>query len=215
MSRTVAALLTAFVLLPTARANISALSWQNGAGKKDDPATRVESKEKIVADIQADYEKVLERLNKNDPGLQTRENQKRILENIDKLLQQRPPQGSAKSNPVDTSPLRSINPGAKEPNPMPQIPARQAEPKEQPPAPIAQQNDTPSATKPKVEVRPGPGSEKPRTFEEMKQEAINDPWTLPPRLRQEMDVFARERFIRNYEEMLRAYYRNIAESGRR
>jgi hypothetical protein len=30
-----------------------------------------------------------------------------------------------------------------------------------------------------------------------------------------MDAFARERFMERYQEILRAYYRNLAESNRR
>ena len=38
---------------------------------------------------------------------------------------------------------------------------------------------------------------------------------LPQNRRKEMDAFQRERYMPRYEELLRAYYRNIAESGRK
>lgn len=38
---------------------------------------------------------------------------------------------------------------------------------------------------------------------------------LPQNRRKEMDAFSRQRFMPQYEELLRAYYRNIAESGQR
>ena len=40
-------------------------------------------------------------------------------------------------------------------------------------------------------------------------------WHQEPRMRDQMDSMSRERFIRNYEELLRAYYRNLADSNRR
>ena len=38
---------------------------------------------------------------------------------------------------------------------------------------------------------------------------------LPENRRKEMDAFSKERFMPRYEELLRAYYRNIAEGARR
>ena len=38
---------------------------------------------------------------------------------------------------------------------------------------------------------------------------------LPPSRRKEMDAFSRERFVPRYEEVLRQYYRSIAENSRR
>jgi hypothetical protein len=217
MFRAIAAMLIAFALLSTAHANIPAVPYQAGAGKKLEPSVPAESRKKIVEEIQADYEKVLERLNKADPGAQTGKNQKRILDNIDKLLQQKDPnQGGANSKPGASNPPKPMSPGPQEPKPMPHNPPRHVEGKEQQPTPFTTPKATNVAAKPKAEVGGSQRAKEANTFEEMKEEAKgNDEWRLPRRLRQEMDTFARERFIRNYEETLRAYYRNIADSSRR
>jgi hypothetical protein len=212
MSRAIAGLLIALALSYTAHANITALPYHAGAGKKTEPSAPQESTKKIVEEIQADYEKVLERLNRADAGAQTRQNQKRILDNIDKLLQQQDPnQGGANSNPP-----KPMSPGPQEPKPMPHNLPRHVEGKEQQPTPLATPKGNNVAAKPKAEVGGSQRGEKATTLAEMKQEAKgNEEWVLPRRLRQEMDTFARERFIRNYEETLRAYYRNIADGSRR
>jgi hypothetical protein len=45
---------------------------------------------------------------------------------------------------------------------------------------------------------------------------FKDVWGhLPQNKRQEMDAYAKERFLRKYEEILRQYYRTISEQGRR
>jgi hypothetical protein len=207
MPRAIVALLIALALLSTAHANILALPYQAGAGKKAEPSAPAESQKKIVEEIQADYEKVLERLNKADPGAQTRKNQKRILDNIDKLLQhQDPNQGGASSKPSSGNP----------PKPMPHNPPRHVDGIERQPTPLTTPKGNIVGAKPKAEVGGSQRGEKPNTFAQMKKEVKgDDEWRLPLRLRQEMDAFARERFIRNYEETLRAYYRNIADSSRR
>jgi len=44
----------------------------------------------------------------------------------------------------------------------------------------------------------------------------NDLWgNYPDRQRQEMDAYARERFMPRYEQLLRQYYRTISEQGRK
>jgi hypothetical protein len=212
MSRAIAALLVAFALLSTAHANIPTLAYQAGAGEKPEPSAPVESRKKIVEEIQADYEKVLERLNEADPGAETRKNQKRILDNIDKLLQQQHPnQGGDNTKPGAGNPPKPMSPGRQGPKPMPHNPPRPVEGKQQQPTPLA----TPTGNNVAAEVGGSQRGEKANTFAQMKEAKGSDEWTLPRRLRQEMDTFARERFIRNYEETLRAYYRNIADGSRR
>jgi hypothetical protein len=207
MSRAIAASLIAFALLSTAHANIPALPYDAGAGKKAESSAPAESQKKIVEEIQADYEKVLERLNEADPGAQTRKNQKRILDNIDKLLQQQDPnQDGANSKPIAGNP----------PKLMPHNPPRQVDGTERQPNTLTTPKGNIVGGKPKAEVGGSQRGEKPNTFAEIKKEVKGeDEWRLPFRLRQEMDAFARERFIRNYEETLRAYYRNIADGSRR
>jgi hypothetical protein len=217
MFRAIAGLLVALALSSTAHSNISALPYQAGAGTKTESTAPPESTKKIVEEIQADYEKVLERLNKADPGAQTRKNQKRILDNIDKLLQQQDPnQGGANIKPGAGNPPMPMSPSPQESKPMPHNPPRHVEGKEQQPTPLTTPKANNVAAKPKAEVGGSQRGKEANTFEEMKEEAkSNDEWRLPRRLRQEMDTFARERFIRNYEETLRAYYRNIADGSRR
>src|SRR6516162_9851495 len=164
MSRAIAASLIAFALLSTAHANIPALPYQAGAGKKAVPSSPAESQKKIVEEIQADYEKVLERLNKADAGAQTRKNQKRILDNIDKLLQQQDPnQGGANSKPSAGNPPKPMSPGPQEPKPVPHNPPLHVEGKEQQPTPLTTPKANNVAAKPNVEVGGRQRGEKPNT----------------------------------------------------
>ena len=45
---------------------------------------------------------------------------------------------------------------------------------------------------------------------------FKDVWGhLPQNKRQEMDAYAKERFLQKYDQILRQYYRTISEQGRR
>ena len=157
-----------------------------------------ESRQKLIDEIRGDYENVLDQLSKADPGTDTRAKQKRILDNLDALLKQRNPnQGARSSSPPN--PKGSSKPMPLEPTPSSTQGTADPKPVAVKPKPSGQEVDlsnTPNGVRNKL--------------------TGDNHWpTLPPRDRMEMEAFGRERFIRNYEELLRAYYRNLAENRRR
>ncbi len=201
MYRAVIALPIAFALLTSAHVS-SAVPCQAGASKKSDQAAPADSRQKIVEEINADCAKVVDHLSKSDPGAATRAGQDRILANIDRLLKQQDPSPPRNSSPpASSTPRRPMD----EPDPKPGADTPKNQPK--PAAPANPQKE------PRVKATIGQG---PSSIETLKAEMRSEDWAkMPPRMRQAMDGVARERFIRNYEELLRAYYRNIAESSRR
>jgi len=165
---------------------------------------------KIVDEIKADLNDVVDQLNKNDPGAQTRAKQQRILKNLDRLLEpdDPPPPTSSNSN----NPPKPMSPPPDSPSPEPK--SSTANPPPAAPKVIPQ----PQAEKPaQVQAKSTNAESLPRTPEEMqKAKSESGRWgEYPPRLRPEMDAYARGRFIRNYEELLREYYRSLAEGNRR
>ena len=187
-------LLILFAVLPPVHGNNSA--DQAGSGQKADQPAPADARKKIIAAIDADSAEAFERLHQNDPGAATRARMKRVADNIAELLKQQ--------------------------DPSPKSPSSQSPP---PPRPMDSDTPKPSASpapsQPK-ETRTQPSVDSSKRgksangIEEMKQQMNNADWgKMPPRLRQEMEAIGRDRFIRNYEEMLRAYYRNIADSSRR
>ena len=195
MLRSIAVLLIAFGFVISARANPPAS--QSGAGNKPDQPSPADARKKLIAEIDADSEEALERLNQTDPGVATRARMQRVADNIAELLKQQDP--SASQSPPPPRPTGSAD---KKP-----APAQANEPKPQP---------APSAVKPQQSVDSSKNARSANGIDEMKRHLKNGEWPkMPPRFRQEMDTVGRDRFIRNYEEMLRAYYRNIADSSRR
>ncbi|MBI3821355.1 MAG: hypothetical protein HY289_01600 [Planctomycetes bacterium] len=170
------------------------------ANKKPDAPAQPEDRGKIVEQIHQDSAQTVDRLNQRDPGAETRSGMKRILEALDKLIDQQDPK----------------------PSPPPSSSSPPKQPAGNPPPPIAQQPKPLVDPQPKKIVAepkqaPGQAGNPPRTPEAVQKErSPTDLWPpLPPRHRAAMDAFAKERFIRNYEELLRAYYRNIAEKSSR
>lgn len=201
MHRTLLLTLSIFILAAVSSAARATAPFRAGSqpdAKKSSPPQ--EDRGKIIADVKADLSDVVEHLNKNDAGERTRAKQKRIIDNLTKLLDQeddspdspnRSPGDSPKPmNPPSDSQSRRPKPAAN--SPEPKRPAEIAGNKEEHAAPATSVNELPKARSPM-----GRWGE------------------YPPRLRPEMDAFARERFVRRYEDLLREYYRSLAESGRR
>ena len=176
-------------------------------------APQPESRAKIIDEIRSDLVDVIEKLNKNDAGAQTRIRQQRILKNIDKLLEQDDPPPSQNSNESSSSsskPPPDRPPGQK-PKPTGNSPAQAAEEKPLPKTP------EPVRAEPKPSAANGQRESRPKTFAEWEKEnaRTGDGWELPPRVRRQMDAYSHDRFPPGYEDLLRAYYRALAESSRR
>lgn len=189
MIRTIAILVVMGVL-----ASAHSAPFQAGGPKKTQPPAPPTDPRPIIEQIDKDFGNTVDRLTQKDPGVQTRENQQRILEGLDKLIQQqnpnhRPPSASnppPPKKPAGPPPVSAANPAPKQPPAAQKTPAGKVENRATTP---------PAAPKEKHPVEAWPN--------------------LPPRLRAEMDAFAREGYPARYQRLIGAYFRSVAENHRR
>jgi hypothetical protein len=184
MIRTVISL-AAFALV----AGLSRAGQEGASPKKAD----------VVKQLQQDFDAARARLHKDDPGEQTRALHRRIIEGLDKLLEQ---EDDDSANPP-------ASPNAKPPQGSGPKESEQLTEKERPmpgskPMPKAQANpDGPSAP----EIRPAPKAQSGK----LPKVAADGPWhPIRDRRQEAVDAVGRERFPPRYEELLRAYYRSLA-----
>jgi hypothetical protein len=153
----------------------------------------------IVERLRGKYQDVLDRLNKNEPGADTLAMQKEIAELLQRLLEQdEPPSAQAPPPVAKDAPKHRSDPAS---NPA------------QKPAP--QSAEKAATQRPNVQGLANEPSAK--SLGEMKKQLQaegNWPLKLPPRHRDYIEVSGGGRFMPRYEELLRAYYRRIAESHR-
>ncbi len=151
----------------------------------------VPKKADIVKELQQDFAEASGRLEKDDPGAATRAAQRRLIEGIDRLLEQ----SDNSTNPPPSSNSRP-----------PQVPPMQPK---MPNAPEA----TPAPTKPMPEAKSMPQSAAGKSAAEptLSDPEPDGPWD-PRRLRQResVDAVGRERFPPRYQDLLRKYFRSIA-----
>lgn len=178
---------------------LGALSARESAQPESKPP---DDRGKIVEQIRADFDHAVGKLNKNDPGASTRAAQRRILDNIDRLLDQDPPPPAQQSQ----SPPPSRNSPPPQPKPMPETSHEARPTPESAPA-------KPEAKSP-AQAEIARGNAQPRNLEQMQKEN-RGAWQpqLPWRPRPEMEAYGRDQFIRRYEELLREYYRALARGG--
>src|ERR1043166_1222649 len=112
MTRILIGVLSAALFAPAAWAELSVY----GAG-----GAQPDAQKKILDDIQNDFGKVADRLSRSDPGAQTQGGMQRIIDNIDRLLDQKNPNRDNASNPPPPKSNASQKPDpASSTNPMPQ-----------------------------------------------------------------------------------------------
>jgi len=160
-------------------------TFQGAGGPNDDRA-------KILERLRTRYQDVLDQLHRNDSGADTLAMQKEIAELLKRLLEQ------------DDPPPRNP-PHAPKSLPMP-------EPKGSPPSPIEKAQPMQAKAVERRETERAPAS-----FEDMKKQLAKEgywPLKLPARHQINIEVSGGGRFMPRYEELLRAYYRTIAESKR-
>ncbi len=180
---------------------------QDGAKK---PASPVDGA-KIVDEIKTDLSKAVDELDRNNPGKETHAAQKRVVDNIDRLLNQDddPPQ-----NPPPSASPPPQSPPSDPPSSRPQPPTPEPKavaPNGPEPKPSTRGANRPTPTNGGQDVGP-------RTANELRKEdaAKGRPWgNMPWRPYPGMDLLGRERFPERYQDLLREYYRSLAESGRR
>lgn len=202
-------------------------------GPDEDPA-------KIIERIKKNLAGTDERLEKKDPGSETNKLQDKIVKDLDELIKQQQDQqnqgasgqasksqqksssqsgssgssGSSSSRQKSSSGQKSAS-GQKEKQPK-----GGSEQK-----PSSSKNDSKSGEssarlgqdpKDKSGKSGGRGGDKNENNKNTVADLFKDIWGhLPQTKRLEMDAYSRERFMPRYEELLRQYYRTIAEQGRR
>lgn len=217
--------LATMLLVIACPAFVAASPYRFGSGpdaKKNGPTP--ENRAKIIEEIRSDFNDAVDKLNQNDPGAQTRARQERILANLKKLLEndEPPPPPSSSSNSNSPNPMNPPS-GSANPEPRPTGNQPMANDKSPSPSPKPQPKSTqdnplepkPMATDSSTRVQREPP---PRTLEELQKTRpeMKDYWPDPRRRAlPEMDAIMRQRFPRGYEELLREYYRSLAESARR
>jgi hypothetical protein len=168
-----------------------------GVEKRAEPA---ESRQKIIDQIKTEFDQVRDRLNADDPGAEVRAGQDRILKGLDELLKQKDPSQSKNPPPSSSAPP----PGSSEPKPQPAASE---------PMPMTQAKPQPAATQAKTgEVKK---AAPPNTPDEVRKATKSGRWgEMPPRHGAAIDAVGRARFVPSYQEILREYYRNLAQSSR-
>jgi hypothetical protein len=196
---------------------------KDGADKDKilDPEKEVdpkEERERLIKGMLKKMETVEERLAKNDPGLGTREMQRDILKDLDALIEQTkkqpPPQSrrqSSRSQKNSRNPKNSKNSG----NPKNSKDSKKSKDKK------GQRKDKASANSKKGREGKKDGNGQGGKAKNAKKnksklaELYKDVWgELPKTLRLEMDAYSRAKYIREYEALLKQYYRTISEEDR-
>jgi hypothetical protein len=188
-------------------------------GKKG-PA-QPENRAKIIDEIRTDLDSAVEKLNRQDPSRQTRAVQDRILENLKKLLEpdddSPPPNNSTNPPPKPKSPPpNSQDPAASEqPKPQPENQRQSNSQSENQPHSKPQPQTAPKAAPKQAssELSP-PSANEDSKKQNRKEDGVWD-IQMPRRHRQAMDAASGDGPIRRYEELLREYYRALAENTKR
>jgi hypothetical protein len=197
-------------------------------GKEQDDQARQKAEaelKEIVARLHKNMQASEDRLGQKDPGDGTREIQKDILKDLDELIKQSQSQQDQDSQCQDGTcdkDGQSQNQKKDRKNSSKKSGQKQGQ---QTAKKKTSGNPKPSASKGGNQgqqqvkgdgnntdtVRQGSGKGDNRV-----QDLYKDIWgNYPERQRQEMDTYARERFMPRYEELLRQYYRTISEQGRK
>ncbi len=187
----------------TLASNLPSLSFQDqpDANKKGRPGDSTENREVVIQRLHREFEHARSSLENQDAGRDTSDVQKRIIRDLDKLIDEadrgeRTPSGSngKKANNQD-----GAQQGAGKPIPQ-EKPARGTA------KGPAEMNVDPAGKNMQSNVDKNAGV--PRNLAGIWGELLK-------RKRLEVDVYAGDHFVPSYEELLRQYYRAIAEATRR
>jgi len=178
------------------------------------PLPPAEKPEEILKRVRENMETAEKRLKDKDPGDTTRKIQRDIVRDLDDLInQQQDDQGGGNSS----SPPPSGSGGRRDGRPK----QRQRDLAKNTGGKGSKENpkiggDPKGGKDPKSVAGNGGGKgdpNKPKTPADFLRDG--DWGRLPAHQRMELDAYARDRFIRDYEPLLQQYYRTIAEQGRR
>jgi hypothetical protein len=170
-------------------------------------------RKQLVEKIHRDLTRASDKLGEKDAGAATAL-QKQILANIKKLLENDDPPPPSSDNPPPNGSPPSGSPPSDSPKPKsklndPSTPELKPQPTERP-QPRPEEN---VAQRPKET----PGNAVPQNLPDPREQMkLGGSWpTMRSQQRAEIDAYGSSRFVRGYEELLREYYRSIAESSRR
>jgi hypothetical protein len=199
-------------------------------GKEQDDQARQKAEAEIkelIARLHKNMQASEDRLGQKDPGDATREIQKDILKDLDELLKQSQSQqdqdsqcqdGSCEKEGQGQSQKKNRKSSSKKSG---QKQGQQTAKKKSSGNPKSSANKGGKQGQQQVkgdgkissDTTKGQGSEK---NDNRVSELYKDIWgNYPERQRQEMDTYARERFMPRYEELLRQYYRTVSEHSRK
>jgi hypothetical protein len=206
------------------------LRKQEGAkGKEQDDLAQKKAEEELkelVNRLHKNMQASEDRLGQKDPGDATREIQKDILKDLDELIKQ---QGNAQSSDEDSQSQEGGD-GQSQGQKKSRGNAKKKSGKNQKQGMAKggnpQGNPKPGAKNGKGQSQQQAKGDGPNNSDTPKGESgkgnnrvseiYKDLWgNYPERQRQEMDTYARERFMPRYEELLRQYYRTISEQSRK
>jgi hypothetical protein len=174
---------------------------QEDAGKKSSAAGVPERPEDIVRRLHSEFEGTLDKLEKRDAGAATRDLQKKIVEDLEKLINQRDNKsGKPAAGQDDAQKTKPSDPQASQKNSdsLGKAPASDTAPPGKP----NQLQNAPKAL--------GPAAGKNAPKQSLGRWGDLQKWEQP-----QADVYGGQRYMPKYEELLRQYYRVIAEEGLR
>lgn len=159
-----------------------------------------ENREELLRRLHRAFGDTVDNLEKQDVGAGTRDLQKKIVEDLGKLID--PPFGKPKPPPAAKSADNS----------------KQAKPKSANDGMLAKQDPLRPAkvskpASPPAKVTGGLAAPPESSQKTLEEQRSSEEWgKLPLHVRQALDAYASDRFMRRYEEMLRQYFRGIAEA---
>jgi len=197
--------------------------------KQQAEAPPQEDPKKIIERLHKNMESAEDRLDKKDSGDETRHIQSDIVDDLDKLIKQSQnnkgggggsstrtvmrkksssSKGSQKNDSAQNNPSEKKSGGGKGGGKDPQTDKSNGNENDNP--------DQAAGGKPSQNPAGGGGGKNSNNKEENTvADLFRDVWGhLPLAKRQEMDAYAKERFMPKYDDLLRQYYRTIAEQGR-
>jgi hypothetical protein len=206
----------------------------------DESDNQGEDPAKIIERIKKNLAGTDERLEKKDPGAETNKLQDQIVKDLDELIKQQQDQnqsggqasksqqksGSPSGSSGNSGSSSSSESGQKSSSGQKSASGQKDEPKGgsgQKPLPSPNDSKGGQSTagmgqdpQGKSGKSGGLGGDKSQKSKNTVADLFKDIWGhLPQTKRLEMDAYSRERFMPRYEELLRQYYRTIAEQGRR
>lgn len=187
-------------------------------GQQEDP-------KEVIARVAKNMEASEDNLKKHKTGEDTQKIQQKIVEDLDKLINQEPPKkpksGGAKKNKTQTqkdqqSPKDQKNQQNK-PDNQPQTTKNQQKKPDDPmnmkdPMDLAKKGE--DKDKGGKNTKPGDGKKDDPTSKNTIAATVKDPWgNLSKAKRLELDAYANEPFMPQYEQLLRQYYQTVAEQS--